>query len=310
MTAVFKPRFPFFTLTITLICSGLFYVFTYFTQRGETPEIYTNLGAPTAYEIYEGKYWGVLTNSFLHNHWLHLSANLLALWLFSAYIERRLEIYKLFMLGLFASVITSIWQLALSNDPGIGLSGVNFFLFAFILGKSNINTVFRLKFRYILLILFLIILGICYYQNIENYLNFGVEAMSAGLFFGYTIGWISEFRKKFWVYGIGTIIFIASVSTMFYAPWSYEWHVTKGIDYHKINDRSMAKYHYNEALKLDPGNNVARENLKKFRIDELSNLAYHAHEKGDYEKARYYYIEILKIHPNDPWALANMKKLP
>jgi len=311
MSKIKRSPIPWLTILITIISIGMFGVFHYFAAN-DTPTIvlYNKFGAPSTLEIYRGQYWGVIWNSFLHTRIELLGLNILGIWIFAHYIERRLKFIHLIFLVLFASFITTIIQFTLTDNAGIGFSGINYFLFAFILGRSIFDLEFRLKFRYLILVVLCGMLGWCYYQNHNSGWNIGVESMWAGLFIGFIIGLTTSFNRKIW----SSILYITIVTglsyTLVYAPWSAEWNVYKAFELHSKYDLQNAKKHYKKALEIDPKNQMAKENLFIIKIDELSDLAYKIHKNKNYIEARTYYDEILKLDPNNTWAKEQIKKLP
>jgi len=270
--------------------------------------IFILLGAPNSVNIYAGQYWGVLTNNFLHVYLSQLIINVIGIIFFGYYIEKRIGFIKFSLIVIVGSIIPSIIQLNLANQPGIGLSGVNFTLFGYILAKSMRFENFKM--RYINLIL-LIMIGIIIYFNIYNlYFEdvYRTEAMAFGLIIGLVIGFTSPWKK--WVqYGMLFNIIILSVITLFYAPWSSEWLVYKGVTEHQNKHYKKAKIWYKKALKLDPENIQAKDNLELLRLDDLKWKAYKAHMKEQYLKAKAYYNQILEIDPNDSWAKEGLKEL-
>lgn len=270
--------------------------------------IFILLGAPNSVNIYAGQYWGVLTNNFLHVYLSQLIINVIGIIFFGYYIEKRIGFIKFLLIVIVGSIIPSIIQLNLANQPGIGLSGVNFTLFGYILAKSMKFENFKM--RYINVIL-LIMIGIIIYFNIYNlYFEdvFRTEAIAFGLIIGLIIGFTSPWKK--WIqYGMLFNIIVLSVITLFYAPWSSEWLVFKGVKEHQHKHYKKARIWYKKALKLDPDNIQAKENLELLKLDDLKWKAYKAHMKEQYLKARIYYNQILEINPNDSWAKEGLNEL-
>ena len=306
-----KFPFPWLTLGVSLLSCAMFGFLIYNTHEIKlTADFLSKMGAPSAIEIYDGQYWGVLWNSFIHSRYDIFIINILGLWILGAFIERRLKIYQYFLLGLFASLTTSTIQLALSNDPGIGLSGINYLMFFYILGRSWKDELFRLKFKLPIAIVLLSILTYCFYQNIYNGWQMGTASMTSGMLIGLLIGIIVSFRRKILGFTLMLLISVTLISTLFYAPWSAEWNTTIALRYHNNNKTEIAKKYYRRALKINPEDKTARENLFIIKIDGLSDLAYKCHEANEYEQALIYYEQILALNPSNIWAKEQIKKLP
>lgn len=304
-------HFPWFTLMLVLICLAYYVVFEYnkMYNANET-NLFTRIGAPYAFQIYQGQYWGLFTNSLIHINIPHYVINGVGLWFLASYIEKRSNFFKLFLLGLFASTVTSLIQLTLTSDAGLGLSGVNYFLLFFIIGKSIKNEQFKFKGRYLFLVAALLTLPFAYYLNEYKEYKIGIEAMSTGLICGFIIGVTSNFKSKFAMIMMTLLFISASSATLFYSPWSSEWNFAKAYEFHLENDLKNAKTFYKTALEIAPEHKASKENLKIIRLEQLSDLAMKAHENKEYIEAREYYERILKIDPHSSWAKENISRLP
>lgn len=271
--------------------------------------VFILMGAPDSVNIYKGQYWGVLTNNFLHIYLSQLIINYIGIIIFGYFIERRIGFIKFSFIVILACIIPSIIQLNLTNQPGIGLSGVNFTLFGYIISKSIKNKEFRLKWISVYLTIMVLIVLYFNIYNIYTENVYRTEAMSFGFLFGLLLGFLSN--RKIWVQSLVlfNIIFFA-VSTLWYAPWSTEWQVYKGVEAHKTKQYKSAKKRYDKALKLDPNNKQALKNLELLKLDKLKLKAYKAHMKEDYQEAKEIYEEILEISPNDKWAKEGYNELP
>lgn len=305
-----KMRFPLYTLLLSLICTALFVLFEYSRTTTDSAFLFSQLGAPYAFQIYTGQYWGVFTNSLVHINLAHLLINLSGLWILGSYVERRIRIFNFFLIGLFASSVTSMLQLTLTNDAGLGLSGVNYFLLSFIVVKALKNNLFKLRWRYLYTLILLMILPVSYYLNTSYGFNIGIESMFFGIALGCITGWFSEMNTRLYLVFFIIVILALSISTLFYSPWSSEWNYTKGYNHHIKHEFKQAKKYYRAAIQIDPDHKVCKENLRRIRIDELCDLAMKAHENEDYLLANEYYQKVLEIDPSNKWAKENIKKLP
>lgn len=301
---------PWFVWYISITIIAQFFLINYKDHfHTINTETFILFGAPDTVSIYDGQYWGVFTNNFIHIYLSQLLINLIGIWLFGAFIERREGVLKLLLLICTASIIPSLWQLALTASPGIGLSAVNYTLFGYILIKSKIDESFKLKGRYLILIFMLGLLAYLSYYNTFIEDVFKTEAMIIGMLLGLLIGFLSDKNK--WVrFSILSVLFIISVSTLFYAPWSSEWLIYKGVKAHESKNYKRAIKFYRKALKIDKFNEQAQENLDLLEIDKLKGEAYKEHVAKNYDAARKIYLQILEIEPEDEWTLTNLKELP
>lgn len=299
-----------FTYIILISSIGL-YTAINLTEKGSfvSDSTLSKFGAPTAIEIFSGKYWGVITNSFVHFQFTHLLINIIATLLIASYVERRIRFWKLFAFGLLASLITSAFQVSFSNDAGIGLSGVNYALFGFIFGKTFIDQRFRIVTKNFALIVMTLFIPFCEFMNRTSNWNIATIALGSGLFFGILFaGLFSKFKL------ISTIMlsamFLFSLITLIYSPWSAEWNCSKGMKLHNETKLVDAKKFYETSLRINPKAKCASDNLTLIKIDELSEKALKLHENEKYIEAGKIYDEILKIDPKNQWAIDNKSRLP
>jgi membrane associated rhomboid family serine protease len=299
-----------FTWLLIGFCTTLLIAIRLFeTKEGITNETLTLFGAPSALDIYDFHYWGIVTNSFVHYQFWHFILNILGLLLLGTYVERRVGRLNFFLFGLFASTVTSGMQLAFSDDAGLGLSGVNYALFGFVFIRTFIDERFRMVTKNLALILMLVLIPLCQYGNMNWQWNVATIAMSSGFFFGFFVGLIPS-NLKWLSWSVLSLSLLFSVGAIFYAPWSVQWNCLRGIKFHEKGDLKNAILFYEKSLAINNESLCAIDNLKIIRVDELSGQAFKAHMRGDYIKASMYYDAILKLDPNNQWAKENKKRLP
>ena len=267
------------------------------------------LGAPIALDIYEFQYWGIITNSFVHFRFGNFILNLFGLIFLGSYVERRIGSVQFFFFGLYASTVSSAFQLAFSDDAGLGLSGVNYALFGFIFFKTFYSRRYRIVTRKLALLVMLFFIPFCFYQNLINQWHVAVIAMTSGFLIGILISLFHS--KKLLSVKLNLILLLFfSVASIFYSPWNAQWNCHKGMEFHIAGKLREAKLYYEQSLSIDPKNTCSSDNLLLIHIDELSGLAFQAHNRGDYIKAGEYYDAILKLDPDNQWAKNNKRNLP
>jgi len=305
-----KKTIPWVTLSITLILFAEYFVFHAYVNAPTsetTQEIFSDFGAPYAIQIYQGQYWGLFLNRFLHTNIILLGINSALFFLFGYLIEKKIGSSKLILLLLFSTLSTSMLQLTLSNDAGIGFAPVNFFLFAYIYAKSIVTKTPLLPFKHLLAIFSFGILFYLYYLN-QNMNQFGLEGMICGWVGGFILGLFSKKYKIQLLFALPSIILLSF--TLIYSPWSAEWNYSQGYEYHLKNDFKNALKAYSKALAIDPNHKASQENIRIIQIDELKEKALFAHENENYIEARRYYNELLLLDPENIWAKENLNKLP
>jgi membrane associated rhomboid family serine protease len=306
-----NKNFPYFTVLLTL--TTLLFYSVMAVMSGDVEISYTlfeKFGAPYAIQIYEGQYWGVVVNSLIHAFPLHILVNLAGLWVFGAFLERRIGFQRLFIFGLVSSIFTSLIQLTLSNDAGLGLTGVNYALFGLIFVLAFRNEKYQLKFHLATSLFMFAFLFFSIYMNWTSDWFIGIEAEISGLFWGALIGLSSKIKFISVRWAVMFLPFTLALVTLFYAPWSSMWHCKKGIEFLEKGKIHKAVIQYQKALKIEPTNKIAIENLNQIQVYRLAKLAYKKHKTKDYLAAHRYYLKILAIDKNNYWARTNLRELP
>ena len=299
-----------FTFVLLLYCFIVFVAIQFFkNDQHVSNEILTYFGAPVAIDIYNFQFWGIISNSFVHYEYGNFILNGIGLLLLGSYVERRIGTKNFFLFGLFASTISSAFQLAFSDDAGIGLSGVNYALFGYVFAKTFIDIRFRIVTKNVALVVMLLFIPFCEYMNRFG----GWNVATIALFSGFMLGVLLAFYKTAYVKMVQISIaslFVLSIVSVVFTPWSAQWNCAKGISWHEKGETEKAKEYYLKAIYFDETSLCGNDNLKIIKVDELSAKAFTAHNRGDYLKARYFYEEILKIDAENSWATNNLKRLP
>jgi len=302
-------RFHFYwSYLIALLTIFLFIVIQNTSNWGEiTSETFSKFGAPYAKDIFDGAIWGMFTNSFVHKQLWHLFLSVSLFVFLGVLFERRNKTLFFFLFVLISSFVTSALQLAMTGDPGIGLNGVNFALFTYLLVRIQPNTKYK-KAKIIIWIgtisaLMLSVLNIYY-----EWYYFGTSTIVTGFLFGLIIG-ISQDQKIFF-YSFQGLFWVICLITLFYNPYSSEWNTVQGSRAFEKGEVDQAEEYYLRALELHPRNFAAKKNLVLIEIDRLQDQAYYAHSLEDYHTARSLYIKILNLDKHNSWAKKNLDGLP
>lgn len=304
--------FPWFTMLFSLLLIVIYVIMAILSGSQNIDLKYLeSFGAPYATQIYSGHVYGVVTNNLIHINLFHLFVSLSGLWLFGAFIERRIGLFKMAAFGLVSSIFGSMIQLTLTNDAGLGISGALFGFYTLILIMSFRNERFRMKFIYIF---GAVLLGFLIFMIVNNQLfgeEVAIEAKIGGVLWGFFMGISQREGSIKWRFLLILLLpFSIAASTLLYAPWSSQWQCTRGIYHHEKHNLNEAEKFYKAAIHINPQNELAKENYKLIQIDRLSELAYDAHKTGEYTAARRYYLRILALKKNHRWALDNLKELP
>jgi membrane associated rhomboid family serine protease len=98
----------------------LFYLFGLVPKRFTDPDWAASIGFPI------GTYWPILTHQFLHAGWLHIFANMWALWIFGDNVEDRMGPVRFTIFYLICGTVAGLTQVLINPDstlPSVGASG-------------------------------------------------------------------------------------------------------------------------------------------------------------------------------------------
>lgn len=271
--------------------------------------VYTKWGSPSAIELFGGSYWGLITSNFLHTELWHIGFNLYWIWIFGKKIEYESSKTQYLFLIISAALISSFAQLGFSDSTGIGLSGIGYAFFGFLVvkGRTNADYVGFLEKRTIHL--FLIWLFVCVFLTQLEFWNVGNAAHIAGLIWGFSIAYISRF-KSITKWAFGSILLVIIASSVLWNPFATSLLSYQAYTLHENQQIDEAIVMYEEILARDADNEFAKINLAQLEKATLYNKAFKLHSESEYAKARAVYNEILALDADDQWAKENLSRLP
>ncbi len=251
-------KFPWITIGVCVISVLLFIGFHVDPELDITQRHY-NWGSTDVYRIWGGHYWGVISCNFLHVSLVHLLLNLNAMFYLGSLLEQHVKRPVYIILILTSCIIVSSAELVISNQSGIGLSGILYAVFGVILfnQKKGVYPEYLSKNTVQLLIGWLFL---CVILTKFKVLNIGNAAHFSGFIWGLLIGWILH-TAHIGRFIIGVGILGLSLIPFYAAPWSVEWLSAKGLQHHEVKDLSNAKNWYNKALSKDSTHQMSRTNL-------------------------------------------------
>lgn len=280
-------------------------------MEGNLPagELYKKWGAPSAMEIFGGSYWGLITSNFLHTQIWHIAFNLYWLWLFGKKIEFETGKPYYALLLLSAALVSSLSELAFSSQTGIGLSGIGYALFGFLVVKDRTRDPAYAHFLDRKTVgLFLFWLVLCIVMTEFNIWNIGNAAHLGGMLWGMTFAGLAALAsRKQWLIGLG--LFSLLGSAVFWSPFSTAWLSYQAFKLHYDQDVDGARVLYEKILDRDPGNEFATLNLKTLDIHALEKKASDLHTSKKFDEARVAFEEVLKKDPGNEFAKGNLRNL-
>jgi GlpG protein len=274
-----------------------------------TWEPYRKWGAPSATDIFNGSYWGLLTSNFLHTQLWHIGFNLYWLWVFGNIIERNSKRLNYIILIVTSGIISSLAQLGFSESTGIGLSGIGYALFGFLFVKSRTAPEYTDCLEQKTITLFLVWLVACFVMTWADVWNVGNAAHVSGMIWGMTIAYTAKMSvPRRW--SIRMVLFAVIGTSFLWNPFSISWLSHRAYALHENQKLEEAMTLYEKILKRDSTNEFASTNLAQLKKHQLYDSAYKYHVELNYEKARTLYLEILRIYPDDERAQTNLNLLP
>ncbi len=214
---------PFVTYGVIFICTIIFAYLNLFKTSPSYKDV-TEVLIPRALDIWSGNYWGLITTAFVHIDFVHFFFNMYWALTFGAFLEPSLGRKKYALLIFATAILGSGAQLAISNQTGIGYSGVVYGLFGYVVSIRHLtprhkrvinNSTVKLLLGWLVLCIVLTYTGV---WNIAN------GAHVAGFLSGYFIGNVFVAKKHAALCKIGLALLIAlMVMSLTYLPWSEPW---------------------------------------------------------------------------------------
>jgi rhomboid protease GluP len=218
-----EGRFPFISLLL-VVASVVVTIFATVLPEPTYTWLYANGG-----EIWiNHKWWGLLGSAFIHIGLMHLAFNCYWIWLLGRLLERELGPVRFLGLFLGTAVFGSIAELAWSGNPGVGMSGVTYAFFGFLLVNQSRHPDFRRILSGNTRLLMIGWLVACFALTYTKVLNVANFAHLGGLVSGWLVGaaWYPHHRQK-QAQAACLVLGAAALAIVFWAPWQPAWQMGK-----------------------------------------------------------------------------------
>jgi membrane associated rhomboid family serine protease len=241
------------TLAILVVC-GAVWAGLNFLPKGEAGSI-GDLLAPSAVRIWEGAYWALVTSAFVHINFIHALFNMWWTKDFGRLLEPQFGMLRFVLFVVCSAIVSSGWQLGISNQTGIGFSGVVYAFFGYMLAARNREPVYRAFLNVTTIRWMLGWLVLCIVLTLMKVWNIANTAHFAGFIFGSLIG-VSTGSGRFVLPArIGVAVMGAcALVPVFYMPWSDGWRfrdsLQKYAEYEELARRGDPEGQYYHALVL------------------------------------------------------------
>jgi membrane associated rhomboid family serine protease len=213
------PR-PYVTYAVIALCVV---VFLLFILPGQPFPALSDALAPDGVQVWHGAVWGLLTSAFVHVAFLHLLFNLLWARDLGSLLEPDMGTIRYLGFILAAAVVSSGWQLLVSDGTGIGYSGVVYALFGYVLGRRGSRPAYdAMLSRTVGWMLGWLVL--CIVLTWTGAWRVGNGAHVAGLAFGFLVG--SALERPAWrkpAIALVGLMLVGVVLSCAYMPWSDAW---------------------------------------------------------------------------------------
>lgn len=231
------------TLFTGLACAACVVIFAGLSyQQGFSWETASRYGYFPGSEIWGGKYWGLISSTFVHREMWHATFNLYWLWVLGSRLE--LAIGPIRWLAFFATAafITSAMQLGITGETGIGASGVLYAFFGFMYTARDRCPQFTSAVDRKTATAFFAWLLLCIVTTAIGIWQVGNVAHVSGLLFGYLAAHAFVLQTRRVQARLG-LVAVSVVATLFlvWCPWSVTWASVKAYEL-------LLKRNYAEAI--------------------------------------------------------------
>ncbi len=244
---------------------------------------------PTVQQIFEGRFWGLVTSNFVHIEIWHVAFNGYWFWILGRAVEREIGRIGLILLVIFSGFTAAGAELVVADTTGIGLSGVVYGVFGFLWIGSRTRRAFAEVMPRQTVLIFLIWLVACYILTAAKAMNVANAAHVGGLLFGMAAGEAFINRRRVALMWVAlALMFGAAVTACFWNPWSPDWLGHQALKAQKRGDYPTAVHYYRKFLARgrDPG-------------WALHNLAVLYVKTGDLPNLKATLDELRKVNPRD-----------
>ena len=291
---------------ITMLLGGIILVVSvgYMANGGGDWLALNQWGAWSTVDIWRGKLWALLTNSFLHQDVILMGMSLLFLGVMGMKIEKEEKWWLYLLLVVSSAVVSSLVQMSFSIHTGLGFGGVCNGLvgFAFIRFITRDDR-YKVKLVPICMGVTLLWLVSSVFLTTSEIWQTGYFAGLGGLLWGLWLGFLAVKMPDWGKVVGGAIVFGVTLVPLFWAPWNVQWLGIRAYDLHLDQEYEEAKDWYDKILAIDPQDEFALENLRILKVTELGDSAYKAHSEYKIGKALGFYDQILELEPENTWAL-------
>jgi len=228
--------------------------------------------------IWSGALWGLWTPIVLHADWLHLILNVVFLIYFGRLTEVVLRRRGYLAFLVVAAAISSTVEMGLTDQTGVGVSGVVYALFGFSWWMRPAHRLFSIAVTRQMVVLMLMGMLLCVPLTMTGQLNVANGAHFGGLFFGVGVAEVFfRTQQRAWRIAFAALV-AAALLPAFWWPVSPRWHyaaglmAVQGIDFQRADRHFQAAGDYDHALVVESGIQTAFQQLKAAKPDRALRM--------------------------------------
>lgn len=245
-----KPQIT-LTLTLILIC-GIIHIGYLLDSSPDGWEKDERWGVYSAETLWDGAYWGYVTSSFVHFDFIHLMFNLYWLYLLGEVLEKEIGAAKMALMVIVSSIVTSGFEFLISEETGLGFSGVLYCFFGFMWMTNEHFRSFKQVITRRVVQFFLIWLFVCIILTQLEILYIANAAHFSGLSVGVILGKATASRRYIIAWSmVLAFLLTASITPLFWYPHSISWVAGKAYAaLEKGNNHNAVKW-LTKAIEMD-----------------------------------------------------------
>jgi membrane associated rhomboid family serine protease len=224
----------------------------------------------TDVELWQGtKLWSLLTASFLHVDFLHLAFNCYWLWRFGPVIEQKVTRVRYVTWIVLTTLFVSLAEFAVSGQTGVGMSGMVYGLFGYMLVQRDQHPAFRRVMTASTIMLLLGWLILCFALTHWHIMSVANVAHLGGLIAGLLSG-IAAGGRRFGKAAVAAlcVTLLGSAVPLIWAPWHDNWHFVRAMRALEKNDQANALIALEYYHERHPENVWAAQTAASIRIQQ------------------------------------------
>lgn len=282
-----RARRPWVSIAAVIACVAVF-VGLSIQNDFESVDALARWGYVPAASIWQGALWGLVTCAFVHFGLWHLVFNCYWLWVLGRRFERAIGSLSFLAFLLGSAFVTSSCELAASDSPGIGASGMVYAIFGAMWLLRDRFPSFEQALDQRTTGIFAIWLVGCMALTYLEVVDIANAAHLAGLWFGAAAtGFFRVGRKRQLMLATFFASILAAVVPLFWCPWSVSWLTIKALAAHESERYREAVDLYSRIIRIDPDDAWAYAN----RSDAYDAL-------GELEKSQADATKALQLDPS------------